>query len=235
MQGEVEDFKFNEVSEHNLAYYCTDALGNKGVIDDEKFKVDDTAFEIQINSKWNLISTPVVLLDNSMGQIFDEDANCTPVVMSVWTYDAVTGLWHIYTPDGNDANDDLDTMVPGDGYWVLADDDCVLKIGGSLMQPAKLPPSKDIVTGWNLIGYYGTDGQLGYYGPAGNGKLAKCALNTLGSSMWDKGWTSLWGYWEPYNPNQWAAYNKFDRLDPGAGYWMLAPADGIYAPSTTCV
>ena len=73
-----------------------------------------------------------------------------------------------------------------------------------------------------------------YYGPAGNGKPASCNFNTLGEDIWDKEFTSLWGYWEPYNPNMWLLFGKYDNLDPGAGYWIFANQEGIYAPSTIC-
>jgi|GEM_PF-1279258 len=235
-----EPFYFGEVSEHNLAYYCVDALGNKNdVIDDEKFKVEETAFEIELNRKWNLISVPVKLLDDSMDEVFSGVAD---TVETVWTYDGETGDWYVYTPDGNPGNDDLTTMLPGWGYWVLSNEDDLLVIGGSLMSPAMLPPSKPVVAGWNLIGYYGAEGAPegdngypGYYGPEGNGDPAKCALNTLGVSMWDKGFTSLWTYWEDDNPDLWKALSKLDNMDPGAGYWLLAQEDGTYAPSTTCL
>ncbi len=237
MQGEPE-FHFTEVSEHNLKYYCVDALGNKGAIDDEKFKVEEDAFEIQINKKWNLISVPVRLLDDSMDLVFD---NPNSKVKSVWQYDAVNDEWHIYSPDGNPGNDDITTMEPGFGYWVLANESDMIVIGGSLMSPAMTPPSVPIVHGWNLVGYYGLDGAPegvngfpGYYGPAGNGSPGDCAFNTLGASLLDKEFTSLWGYWEPSNPNSWSQYDKYDNLDPGAGYWLFVQEEGIYAPSTTC-
>jgi hypothetical protein len=228
MEDVIEDFYFNEVSEHNLAYYCVDALGNKGSIDDEKFKVEETAFEIEINRKWNLISTPVSLLDDSMGAIFDDLDEC---VQSVWGYDSEADEWHVYTPG---VGGDIDKMLPGWGYWVLADEDCTMLIGGSLMSPAMTPPSKDIVAGWNLIGYYGADGQEGYYGPQGNGGTAQCELFSLGEDIFDKEFTSLMTYWEPDNPNSWKELGMFSNMDPGAGYWMFTPSAGIYAPSTSC-
>jgi hypothetical protein len=228
------------VSEHNLAYYCIDALGNGDitVVDDEKFKVEDTAFEIKLNRKWNLISVPVRLLDNSMDEVFKDVSD---TVKTVWTYDSVDG-WSVFTPNNDSTDDSLFTMLPGWGYWVLSNDDDLLVIGGSLMSPAMLPPSKNIAAGWNLIGYYGAEGAPigpndypGYYSPVGSGDIAKCALNTLGVSMWDKGFTSLWTYWEPDNPNLWKDLNKLSNMDPGAGYWLLAQEDGTFAPSTTCM
>ena len=54
--------------------------------------------------------------------------------------------------------------------------------------------------------------------------------------MWDKGWTSLVTYWEPWNPNQWEYLDKLDNMDPGAGYWLFYPheSSGIYAYTTSC-
>ncbi|RJQ15955.1 hypothetical protein C4573_06180 [Candidatus Woesearchaeota archaeon] len=228
----LEPFYFDETTYHNLAYYCVDALGNTGSVDDEKFKVEETAFEIQLNKKWNLISTPVKLLDDSMDEVF---AGVADTVESVWSYDAYTDTWYVYTPDGNSLNDNLNTMLPGWGYWVLSTDEDTLLIGGNLFSPAMTPPSKPVKGDtWNLIGYYGADGLSGYYGPAGNGKTAECALRSLKDNAFDYGWTGLVGYWEPYNPDMWMDYGKFDRLDPGAGYWMFATTDGSYTYTTNC-
>ena len=229
------EFTFGETSEHNLEYYCEDALGNTGSPDDEKFKVEEDAFNITINKKWNLISTPVFLLDDAMEQVFDGASDC---VKSVWTYDPLDEVcendWCVFTPDETE-NDDLNTMLPGWGYWVLAEEDCSLMIGGSLMRPGPVgQASKEIVDGWNLIGYYGTEGEDAYDGPDGNGKDAECALYSLGEDIWDKEFTGLFSYWEPNNPNSWLGLGKSDNMDPGAGYWLSTPQQGYYAPTSVC-
>ncbi|MBD3164253.1 hypothetical protein GF323_03570 [Candidatus Woesearchaeota archaeon] len=231
---EIDPFYFGETTYHNLAYYCEDALGNsnKAILDDEKFKVEKTAFNITINKKWNVISTPVKLLDDSMDQVF---ADIKDDVVSVWSYDAMADEWDYYIADDNPKNDFLTTMVPGDGYWVFALNDTVLVIGGELMSPAMAPPSKPIKgDAWNLVGYYGADDELGYFGPAGNGDPAECVFFSLSDSMFDIGWTGLETYWEPLNPYMWVSYQKADNLDPGAGYWIFATEDGVYAPTTDC-
>ena len=126
-------------------------------------------------------------------------------------------------------------MEPGWGYWVLSHNDTELLIGGSLFSPVTVPPSKDIVPGWNLIGYWGTEGQDSYKGPAGNGVSASCELYSLGEDMFDKQFASLWTYWEPDNPYQWIQYNAMSRMDPGAGYWMYTTQEGMFVPPTACV
>ena len=61
--------------------------------------------------------------------------------------------------------------------------------------------------------------------------------------MWDKGWTSLVTYWEPWNGDpsyapyyQWVYLDKWENMDPGAGYWLFYPSteEGIYAFTTAC-
>jgi len=238
----IEDFYFLEETEHELEYYCIDALGNsnKEDLDIEKFKVEGKPFKIYLNKKWNLISVPFVMLDDSIDDVFKDIKDD---VLAVWTYDAAADQWYVYTPDGDDSNDNLHTMKPGWGYWVITNKPTVLEIGGSLFSPAKTPPDKKIVHGWNLIGYYGTDwapydmDMTQYYnGPVGSGYEAQCALYSLGKDMWDKGWTALVTYWEPWNPDQWLYLDKWDDMDPGAGYWLFYPGtdDSIYAFTTTC-
>jgi len=216
---------------HKLEYYCVDALGNKGATDEEKFKVEGTSFNITINKKWNLISVPFAMLDDSIDEVFKDIAED---IVSVWTYDGETGDWYVYTPDG-DNNDNLYTMQPGWGYWVLARNDTMLQIGGSLFSPEKAPPEKKVVKGWNLIGYYGTNELLSYNGPVGNGKDAYCALNSLvDTTVGYPKWSSLITYWEPDNPNQWVYLDWSDNMDPGAGYWLEIDVDDIYTFATTC-
>jgi hypothetical protein len=225
----IEDFYFLEPSEHNLKFYCEDALGNKGDTDDEKFKVEGHDFEIELNKKWNLISVPVVLMNDDPEVVF-EGMEC---VDTIWSYDAADG-WSVFTP--GDAPDNL-RIMPGYGYWVLAKEDCTLTIGGSLLSPGRTPPSRNLVPGWNLIGYYGLDGQEGYYGPDGNGRDAYSALYSLTSGEYGfPKWNSLYGYWETDKP-QFEGYSSIDNLDPGAGYWISMKdnqQEYIYSPSTTC-
>ena len=111
------------------------------------------------------------------------------------------------------------------------------------MSPAATPPAIPIKgDAWNLLGYYGAEnaplnenGFPGYHEPAGNGKTAHCSFNSIGDSIFDKGFVSVWSYWEPDNPNVWLPFGRLDNLDPGAGYWVFATEGGMYAPTTACL
>ena len=233
---------FGEESEHNLKYQCVDALGNIGPVDDEKFKVEGTSFQIDLNKKWNLVSVPFVLQDSNIMKVWESiDGN----VDAIWAYDSILG-WQVYRPSSPQTSN-LDTMDPGRGYWVSMLKNDKLVIGGALFSPAVTPPSWPIVPGWNLIGYYGNDGlftpplqtKTVYDGPdtdftEGSGRTAGCSLYSLGDSFLDKGWTSLLGYWQPYNPNLWQGYSYYDTLDAGAGYWVSTAETGVYEFTTNC-
>jgi hypothetical protein len=223
------EFYFNEETEHNLKYYCEDALGNKGEIDEEKFKVEGRTFEIQLNKKWNLISVPFVMLNDSIDEVFKDIED---KIESVWTYDAVTNQWYVYVPG---VGGTLTEMVPGWGYWVKAKSAVNLTIGGSLFTPTKTPPSKKLVHGCNLIGYFGAENQTGYYGPYGKGKTSYCALYSLiDTVIGHPRWSALVTYWEPDNPYQWKDLDLYNRMDPGAGYWVEMDVNDTYTYSTVC-
>ncbi|MBI2598534.1 MAG: hypothetical protein HYW50_05045, partial [Candidatus Diapherotrites archaeon] len=229
-RSELEFFFFEE-TEHNLKFFCEDALGNRGEVDDEKFKVEGRPFEIQLNKKWNLISVPFVLLEDNPEIVFE---SVEENLDAVWNYDALSDQWFVFRPTENGSNN-LESIETGDGYWIAMLEEDMLLIGGSLFSPITTPPDKPLKKGWNLIGYYGTDGMEGYFGPEENGKRARCALFSLGESFLDKGWTSLLSYWEPFNPNQWVEFNYLDRMDAGAGYWINASdEDSIYSYTTAC-
>jgi len=243
LDSTTDQFYFKEETEHNLSYYCVDALGNKGPIDDEKFKVEGRKFEIQLNKKWNLISVPYSLINPNIEEVLKDVKGD---IKAVWTYDPLNELcpteWCVYHPN-NPVTSNLGTMDQGWGYWVSAYDSNILVIGGSKFKPGPVgQASRNLVKGWNLIGYYGADNggnppdyADGYNGPVNQGKVAECALYSLGESIWDKGLTSLLTYWEPDNANQWKELTKMTRMDPGAGYWLGVPADGYkYYYSSDC-
>ncbi len=227
----TNNFNFVETTYHKLEYYCVDNVGNVGEPDIEYFKVAETGFNITLNKKWNLISVPVNLLDDSMDEVFESIAD---EVVSVWQFDGTN--WHVYTPDGDTANDDITTMHPGWGYWVLTTNATSLTIGGELLSGGPgMIPSIPIVYGWNLLGYFGADGKESYEGPVsydspvGSTNTANCKLGTLRNAMWPFGVTtpSLATWWEPYNTDGNSATHTLvplvssDLMDPGAGYWLF--------------
>jgi len=258
----IDNFKFLEESEHNLKFYCKDALGNsnKENYDEEKFKVIGKMFKIRLNDKWNLISVPFELLNEKPEEVFKNADS----VQTVWGYNAETNTWKVYRPGALTNN--LNKIEPGYGYWVLSDcnestnnnlifnaedlrnkcdsEKCeMLILGGSLYNPgATIPPNVKLAEGWNLIGYYGTEGRWWYNGPNSfyfkDSKEAYCELYSLrnlnGGLLNPTKWSGLITYWEPDNPNSWYDLGWCSEMNPGAGYWISMDAEGDYKPSTVC-
>ncbi|MFH1503605.1 MAG: MopE-related protein [Candidatus Diapherotrites archaeon] len=220
----ITEFYFHEESEHNLEYYCEDKLGNRQY-DEEKFKVFGEIYIIDLEKKWNLISVPFNPLNKTPEAVFSEIQEDIGVV---WSYDAEMNKWYVYRPDSPLTND-LEEIKTGLGYWIMALDDATLNVGGSLLSPGPIvPPSRKIVNGWNLIGYYGTDP---------NSQDAYCALFSLvDTSIGFPRWSSLWGYESSYPPG-------FVQLDffgepytkTGKGYWLEIDVEDEYAPATGCI
>lgn len=236
LDSTIQSFMFTEESEHNLKYYCEDALGNRGDIDEEKFKVLGNMFEIQINKKWNLISVPFDPLDVAVEEVFKDIVSD---IEAVYSYDAASGHWSVWRPSVVGPANDLHEIRTGRGYWVMALEDATLLVGGNLYQPGpSTPSSEDLIQGWNLIGYYGTEGLSGYYGPVGAGDTTYCSLyslRNLQSGYYPTNWGALLTYWELDNPNQWKEFGLWDNnMDPGAGYWIAMDENKNYYPSTTC-
>ncbi|RME32041.1 hypothetical protein D6789_00795, partial [Candidatus Woesearchaeota archaeon] len=238
--AEGTDFLFNEESWHELSYYCVDNTCNEGDVDTEYFKVEGTPFHIYLYKKWNLISVPFVLINDDPAVVFGDLEN----VESVWTYDSVAGEWLVWRPEGPS---DLEHITPGWGYWVMMKDDETLTIGGSLFQPAKLPPSKPLMPGWNLIGTYGTQWQnypeqedISFmcgdeYGPKEEtfGSEVYCALNSLVDTQQGfPRWSSLWSYVNCGNHVAgWTGLNAcpFDEGSLGPSELYKTSADRMYA------
>lgn len=226
---------FPEESNHTLEAYCVDVCGESPV-DSENFKVEGTAFELNLYKKWNLISVPFVLLNNTPEEVFK---NIKDNISSVWAYDNYT--WYFWSTDGAPKN--LDTIRPGWGYWVLANNNTKLIIGGSLFSPITVPPSRNLVEGWNLIGYYGTDWQeyLDGYDNCGDyyeyGNYAYCALNSLiDTQQGFPRWSSLLTHVNCGDHNAyWIGLNICNKTYAGKGYWILMDVEDLYAPATTCI
>jgi uncharacterized protein YlzI (FlbEa/FlbD family) len=226
VENGVSSFYFQEESWHRLEYYC-EYTGKSSEVDIEYFKVKGTSFTIHLNKKWNLISIPYQLTNNSPEAVFGSLNN----VMSVWTYDSTTEKWISWAPN---APSNMAEVKPGWGYWVLMNATENITLGGSLFNPITVPPSKKIVNGWNLVGYYGTDGLLSYKGPLGQGKTAGCVFKGLEVSEITAPLSSINTYWEPYNPNSWLYLNETSNLDPGAGYWIFSKVNSFYTPTGPC-
>lgn len=222
--------------------YCfksraTDYLGNyeqDKEVGDEGVSCTDVAaysFDIHLIQGWNLISLPVVPIDTDASVVLED----LEELEGVWTYDptnpnAIDG-WLTYNP-AEPGTSNLNTMTAGFGYWVEMLNDETLTVVGSIMAPGITPPQRTLIPGWNLIGYYGVDGEAEYppewcdEPPCEAGKFVYCALFSLVNT--DTGyprWTSIWTYYGgSFYELHYELYGG-DGMDPGAGYWLAISSD----------
>ncbi|MFP4567666.1 MAG: hypothetical protein ACLFN8_01855 [Candidatus Woesearchaeota archaeon] len=253
VSGFISDFYFEELGEFKLDYHCTDRLGNVGESDVELFRISDGDFTITLNEKWNLISFPFVLENNSISEVFSNISG----LMSVWTY--YNNTWYGFNPDIPSHLNTLHFIEPGFGYFVQMNDSASLVVEGNSFISLSSYPSRILDNGWNLVGIYGlgdnlvtgpiekpvfsivsTSNSFEYEGPGSTfGKIAECALFSVKTSISDIAANSVLGYWEPYNflySNPWISVDSWSEyMYAGAGYWISTNHGGAeYKPSQSC-
>lgn len=175
---------------------------------------------------WNLISIPT--LPSQGTEISAVLGTAKSNIDSVWQYDydveSNEYKWYVYHSDPQVPSNlsNLTTMEPGYGYWIKATASTTITGEGSLFgaqneqpdgTPQQAPPSRNLVSGWNLIGYYQR---------AGNDNApVSCAL----SSLADK-WNNLFTYINGYP----VSLESNTIINPGKAFWASLKSDAVYTP-----
>jgi len=212
----------------------TDLAGNSlEGITEWKF-ITATYYSIELTPGWNLISIPVVPENTSIEVVLGDAEG---KIEGIWTYDAVNEEWYVYHPN-NSTTSNLDTMIPGYGYWIKAKENATIKGYGSLFREREVPPQRILVPGWNLIGYYQKPGEEEAPVYCALSSLLKyyCVGDCCNVPISERYWTSLVTYdnhrkvFEEIGPD--------DITEPGKGYWIFMRSSEIdnylYGPGETC-
>ena len=134
----------------------------------------------------------------------------------VWAYNAsdTADPWKKYVPGAPEWANDLEAMIPGQGYWIKMTQADTLAMGGLPLALTQI----DLVSGWNLIGYPSTDSQ-----DIGD------ALSQI-----DGNYEIVWAYNSSNTQDPWKRYmpggvgNDLDEMKPGCGYWIkMTQADTL--------
>jgi len=155
---------------------------------------------------WNLISLPLIPTDPDIDVVL---AGITGAgeVQQVYAYDPVAG-WTDYVPLVGGL---LAEMVDGAGYWIDMDGEATLTVEGvEIKPPPDVPPSYDVVVGWNLVGFKSTS-------PMAAGDY----LNAIVGK-----WTRIYGYAD----GAFFAVLSGDMMQPGLGYWLAVIDGGTIYP-----
>jgi hypothetical protein len=153
---------------------------------------------------WNLISLPLIPLDSSVNAVV---AGILDDVKSVWYW---SGRWYSFVPGGPS---DLTSMRDGKAYWINMKAAQNLTLAGRKNAvPPALPPTYDVVAGWNMVGLKATNNV------------------TAADYLYGTRYVRIYGYengtWFLIpGPN----YN-YPEMEPGLGYWVAFTEPGTIYP-----
>jgi len=167
---------------------------------------------IQLNSGWNLISLPLMPDDSNVNLVLSPISGNYSIVCAYNASDT-DDHWKKYdptTPFGND----LTTMEPGNGYWIMMTSDDTLNISRTMPAPTDI----ELWSGWNLIGYNSL-----------NPQTITDALSSIDgnySIIWAYSASDSTDYWKKYDPDI-PFGNDLANMEPGNGYWIMMTTDDI--------
>ena len=148
------------------------------------------------NSYWRLISLNRQPANNAIGSVIESMADR---VINVWSYD--NGKWKVYYPD-DPSMGDLETMVPGHGYWMHMSDTADFEFSGTAYSGAI-----ELTTGWNLVGF---NSAVSMNISDAVASLSPCLVSV---------WSYDDGVWRIYDPDH-PYLSDLEMLVPANGYWI---------------
>lgn len=125
---------------YRLALVAIDRAGNKtrqelAIEVIRPLTRSDSAFTLDLHQGWNLISTPKVLKQPAIGDVFD-----------------ASSVEQVLTVIGGEYSEP-ETVKPGRGYLVKATEATTASMPFADYDPSTMPRMIDLQPGWNLIGY----------------------------------------------------------------------------------
>jgi len=114
------------------------------------------------------------------------------------------GYWTWYNPGWPAAQNTLDTLYMGTGYWIKVSEACILIYGAN---------TYELDVGWNLIGW------LGYQPALVDEPSVTEGLATISDKL-ELVYGFYGGSWTWYNPDWPANQNTLTTLYIGWGYWI---------------
>ena len=186
-----------------------DGLDNDcdGTVDEACFQ-----FNIDLTQGWNLISTPLSLVNGTLPAPLSSIEGNYNVVFA---YDAndVGNEWKSYNPARPGFLNTLTEITPELGYWIDMTSDDSLELQGIVTSNTTF----NLKQGWNLIGY-----------PT----LTETDLEDLFAPISDD-LESVFQYksidagneWKSYSPERPSFLNTLATMQPNYGYWVKVNAD----------
>jgi hypothetical protein len=159
--------------------------------------------ETPLNSGWNLISFDVMKYQYSPESYFQPLISSNNLQM-VTGYQNQQGVF--FDPNGLPFLNTLQSIIPGEGYWVKLQSAATLSVEGFYYPPDF---SIDLVEGWNLIGYWldeTTTPEAAFASLISAGILEMVTGYDQGGKFFD--------------PNGAPFMNTLTEIKNGLGYWV---------------
>ena len=102
---------------------------------------------IALNAGWNLVSLPVVPDNTNIAVVLKPILSRVSVV---WSYSAASKTWSFFNPPSAGS---LKMLQDGVGYWIFMVKGGLLNVTGSVIPAAATPPTYQLGSSWNLIGF----------------------------------------------------------------------------------
>jgi len=199
-----------------LSIVATDLAANESTADvSVEISTRLTGYNIQLSEGWNLISLPLIPDATAIGVVISNSTLGSGDVSNVGIirgYDPATGEFPYYIPATGSG--DLTEMRDGYGYWVFMNAADTLAVTGRVMPaPPEVPPSYDVVVGWNLIGFKSTvDMGAAEY------------LANLGET-----YPVVWSY-DAGTGTYSNVKDDAEAMEVGHGFWLWATEPGTIVP-----
>jgi hypothetical protein len=201
--------RFNTVGVYMIKFVLKDVDTDEVLGEDEiSFAATGVSREVELNNGWNLMSLPIVPDEDDIEVVL---ADIMDDVISVHYYRATTGTWLIYAPPDHTS---LTELEDGKAYWINMSAAANLTVvGQAIAAPGVqggLPPTYDVVEGWNMVGFKSTGNMT-----AGNYLDGTDPVRIYGFDITQGGWFPL---------------TTGQNMTPGLGYWVAFSEPGTIYP-----
>jgi hypothetical protein len=207
---------------------ATDLAGNTATGLSATFVIAKRAeFKLTLLPGTTLVSFPLTPSDTSINAVFSPDG-----IVSVSSYDATAGTFSnaVRDSESNDLAGNLSSIESGVGYIVVADAVSALVVAIPSLTASSIPPSIDLVAGWNLVG--ATDVTGGSGGALQQpGSTIKAGVNYFPSKVTQVyTWDATDKVWEQLETRSTTAPKKGPNVVTGEAYWAFASAADVIVP-----
>jgi hypothetical protein len=202
-------FTFNAIGLYTLNFtlMCGDTPVPDGT-GTQTFACAGVSVNVPLIKGWNLMSLPIIPNKSAIGTLL---ANIIDNVTIVWYYDPTIAdpnqRWRSYVPGGPTPT--LTKIEDGKAYWIDMKNDGTLTVEGvAIVLPGQVPPSYNVVPGWNMVGF-------------------KSMVNmTAGDYLDGTDPVRIYKFWA----GAWEVVPASYNMTPGLGYWVAFPTPGTIYP-----